>query len=152
MVRSKRRAGQTAEEYSAYLKVWRAKNPEYMKTYMKSYRAKNIEKILVNDRVRGKLRPPSARRKEWLKDKYGITLGQFMEMAEAQGQKCPLCDKICARSEKPQSGFHVDHDHQTGVVRGLLCGPCNRRLGQLGDSVAGVELFLSRVRAYLERT
>lgn len=41
----------------------------------------------------------------------------------------------------------ADHDHDTGVIRGLLCHNCNRALGFLGDSIEGVRLAL----AYLER-
>jgi len=127
--------------------AWRAAHSEENKTYQKKWRKRNPD----YEKERGRVRTTAARRKEYLKGKYGLTVGQFLEMAEAQGHTCPLCQKVCARSERPKSGLHVDHDHSTGKVRGLLCGPCNRTLGKLGDSVEGIELFLSRARAYLER-
>ena len=149
--KNKRRTGQTDEEYSLYMKEWRAKNPEYMKAYMRDYRVKNGDALRVNDKARGKLRSSLARRREWLKGKYGLTLGQYLEMAEAQGHACPLCERICAKSESRESGLHVDHDHKTGKIRGLLCGQCNKLLGKLGDSLEGAEQFVERLRRYLRR-
>lgn len=63
--------------------------------------------------------------------KYGITTEEFEEMAAAQDQKCAACGK------RPKGRLHVDHDHETKRVRGLLCGPCNRALGFIeGDRAA----------------
>lgn len=51
-------------------------------------------------------------------------------MVEAQGGLCPICKKWEA--------VHVDHDHVTGKVRGILCEPCNGGLGQFRDSVSTI--------------
>lgn len=64
-------------------------------------------------------------RRHDLRRKYGISEEQFEEMLRRQGGRCAVCD----RGEK----LHVDHDHITGRVRGLLCGKCNRALGLLAD-------------------
>lgn len=76
--------------------------------------------------------------KEWkrarhLKKTYGITVEIFGEMLAAQGGGCA----ICAVKECPshRENLSVDHDHETGVVRGLLCHHCNLLLGYAGDSV-----------------
>jgi hypothetical protein len=53
-------------------------------------------------------------------------------------------DGKCAVCEKP-SPEHVDHDHQTGVVRGMLCFNCNQALGNVRDSLE----VLSRLSMYL---
>ena len=69
-----------------------------------------------------------------LKSLYGVTLDDYDRMAEQQGHKCAICN-----SEDPRgngSRFAVDHDHKTGRVRGLLCGPCNMGIGKLGDDIA----------------
>ena len=130
-----------------YQRQWKAENREHYLESLKDWRRRNPD----YEKNRGRVRTRESRRKEWLKAKYGLTVQQYLEMAEAQGQKCPLCERVCAKSESRESGLHVDHDHVTGEIRGLLCGQCNKVLGKLGDSLEGVERFAARVRSYLER-
>lgn len=70
--------------------------------------------------------------------KYGMSMEQYAELLKQQEGKCAICF-----SDKPRQGkslfFHVDHNHKTGKVRGLLCGPCNRGLGYLQDSLVILE-------------
>lgn len=76
--------------------------------------------------------------------KYGIDEAQYRALAEAQGHKCA----ICRQPPKPRRGvvrLHVDHDHATGAVRGLLCYACNWALGKFGDDPA----LLRRAADYL---
>lgn len=68
----------------------------------------------------------AAGRKGHLKKMYGLTLEDYDQLLEAQGGEC-----VCGAVEDP---LHVDHDHGTGEVRGLLCGSCNRTLGMASDS------------------
>jgi hypothetical protein len=64
---------------------------------------------------------------------YDITLEEYEALLEKQNGVCGIC-------KKPQSTFLcVDHDHTTGEVRGLLCTPCNRGLGLLGDTLNSIE-------------
>ncbi len=58
---------------------------------------------------------------------YGITHAQYVEMEIAQDGRCAICHK------RPAGHLHIDHDHATGKVRGLLCGNCNTALGLLQD-------------------
>jgi hypothetical protein len=83
-------------------------------------------------------------RKEMLRKKYGLTVEQYMAMAEAQSHVC----KICRQPETEKYGaVHVGHDHQTRTVRGLLCGQCNTGLGKFRDDPA----LLRAAIDYLER-
>lgn len=72
--------------------------------------------------------------------KYGITKAQRDALVAAQDGRCALCDEA-------SENLVVDHCHETGVIRGMLCVRCNLGLGRFGDNVAG----LKRAIAYLER-
>ena len=74
----------------------------------------------------------SARQKiTYLKRQYDLTPQEWDRLYEAQGGVCALC-RIPGRLGK-HGKLHVDHDHVTGRIRGLLCTPCNVSLGILGD-------------------
>lgn len=81
-----------------------------------------------------------ARRDGHYRRRFGVTLKQVEGIVEAQGGACAIC-KRPPGVEK----LNHDHDHRTGQLRGMLCGPCNRALGALGDS----EAALLRVIEYL---
>jgi Recombination endonuclease VII len=68
-----------------------------------------------------------------LKSKYGITPHYVVELAEHQGGVCAIC-KAPPNTSKKRGGLHVDHDHATGKVRGLLCESCNQGLGLFRDN------------------
>lgn len=70
-------------------------------------------------------------RRAKLKKSFGITVQQYDEMLDAQGGCCALCG-----SDFPggRGRFVVDHCHETGKIRGLLCNLCNVGLGALRDS------------------
>lgn len=77
---------------------------------------------------------PDQQKNQFLRQAYGITLADYDRMAEQQGYKCAICESTDAKSNGAR--FHVDHDHKTGKVRGLLCGPCNTGIGKFRDSTA----------------
>lgn len=73
------------------------------------------------------------RRSRKLKSKYGLTVAQYDQLMAEQGGRCAICGTSgpdAARWGK----LVVDHDHETGEVRGLLCSNCNCAIGLLGDS------------------
>jgi hypothetical protein len=74
---------------------------------------------------------PRQQREYQLRHMYGIAGGDYDAMLAAQGGKCAIC-----QTDTPgrYNRFQVDHDHSTGRVRGLLCGNCNRGIGNLRDS------------------
>jgi len=74
---------------------------------------------------------------------YGITIKDYNSMLEQQNNKCKLCENSFQQNKK----IHVDHCHNTGKIRGLLCVSCNRGLGYLKDDK---DLLLKAVK-YLKR-
>lgn len=74
------------------------------------------------------------RRTTILKNRYGITEDDYDRMFVQQDGLCAICRKPSMRQN-----FDVDHDHESGKVRGLLCNNCNRGLGHLQDSVLVLE-------------
>ena len=70
-----------------------------------------------------------------MRKRYGIELEEYQALYEAQGGKCAICRVPVDDLGGPKKHrlLHIDHDHATGVVRGLLCNPCNRALGFLRD-------------------
>lgn len=89
-----------------YAREWRKRNPD---------KAKNID----------------------LKKQFGITLMQYNQMLLEQKGVCAICSKP-STTLAPDGGpvrLAVDHDHETGKIRGLLCHHCNKGIGCLNDSV-----------------
>jgi hypothetical protein len=82
-------------------------------------------------------------RDAYLRRTYGITEAEYHEMLDRQGGVCA----ICLRPPKAGKNLHVDHDHVSGWVRGLLCMTCNHDL--LGRRDQDPDLF-RRAAAYLE--
>ncbi len=73
-----------------------------------------------------------------LKHRHGIGADQFDDLVRQQGGVCAICGR-----PDPE---HVDHDHETGEVRGILCFNCNGGLGQFRDSIEA----LRAAAAYLD--
>jgi hypothetical protein len=97
------------------------------------------------DRVNANHRKNNARpeRKRALRDgrTFGISADEFDELLEKQGGGCAVCGK---RPERVAS-LHLDHDHETGGVRGILCLSCNQGIGKFRDDPD----LLERAASYL---
>ena len=118
-------------------------NLEKSRTYSREYQ-----------RQHKRVRPPGARRAEYLRKKgqyqnrfllrrYGITLDQRNQMFANQGGRCAACGCVMTLTEgNIKTAAHIDHDHSTGCVRALLCARCNIVLGQCRESI---EILLSLV-------
>lgn len=79
------------------------------------------------------------------KSRYGLSPEQTKALLERA--KCDCCG-----TDKPGSskGWHIDHNHATGDVRGLLCWKCNLLLGQLGDTSEELIQSYNKLLKYLE--
>jgi hypothetical protein len=77
---------------------------------------------------------------------YGLSTEQFDAMLESQNHQCAICGSQEAHGRWEQ--FHIDHNHATDKVRGLLCNRCNTLLGMADDQIA---ILLAAVK-YLEES
>lgn len=108
---------------------WRREHPEQHREHVRKG-GKNFYK-----------RNPLKVRENALKRKYNIDLISYNKLIDLQNNVCAIC--------KNTGKLHVDHDHITGIVRGLLCMNCNTGIGNLKDSP---ELLRSAINYLLQET
>lgn len=87
-------------------------------------------------------------RNRWLKYNYGITIQEYVKLIEIQKGCCAICGKPETTIKNGRIiRLHVDHNHKTGRIRGLLCSKCNMSIGLCMESK---EILLSMID-YLEK-
>jgi hypothetical protein len=96
---------------------------------------------------------PVKKRNENLKRCYGITLDEYNNLLNNQNGKCATCGTTKPGGRKSGRGggtnvFVVDHCHNTGAVRGLLCHSCNRAMGLLGDNTHIIEEMIKYLQKH----
>lgn len=131
----------------AAAKRWRARNPEKKRAAAKKYYAENRERIIERALARERANPERKRevnRAARYAKKYGITVNDFERMLAIQRNQCAICPAALTRRA------HVDHDHNTGKVRALLCPACNVALGAVertnGSWIGAAQIYLSQFR------
>lgn len=108
---------------------WRARHPEAVR--------------VISERTRPQREAWAESHREQRRDSnrkylYGITKVEFALLLQRQGNKC--ANPRCGAKEPGGNGtWHVDHDHRTGEVRGLLCRRCNVMIGYAKDDVQILE-------------
>lgn len=109
---------------------WAKGNPDRVTELQVTWRLNNVEASREKARRWAEANP--GKRRAALIRRYGISPEKYDEMFNAQGGRCA----ICGGSDSGDSRFdtlHIDHDHETSTVRGLLCGRCNRGVGMFQD-------------------
>lgn len=123
-------------EYSRASNGWRSSRcKECRSKEFKAWRLTRREEMNARNRERY---DPDAQRRYRLKYLYGLTPDARSALLDKQGGVCPIC--------RTDEDLVVDHDHDTGIVRGLLCRRCNSAVGLLQDDPA----MCRRAVAYLE--
>ncbi len=117
---------------------WQENNREKLSEYRKRHHAKRLEDDLESVR--------REQRQAWLMRQYGLTIGDHESLVAAHDNRCAIC-KVQADDGKP---LHIDHDHKTGRVRGLLCGHCNRGIGLFRDNPAVLRRAIEYLRGVEE--
>lgn len=119
-------------------------NPEYQKNYRNSQRYREQDKNYQKEyRKTDKWKNSNLKRRL---DMYKLSHESYEIFLEEQNYSCAICKTHI--SELSRSTLDIDHDHNTGIVRGLLCNSCNRGLGLFKDNVS---LIMSAVK-YLKKS
>lgn len=79
--------------------------------------------------------------------KYNISTGEYNEKLKNQNSCCAICKRHISKTIKPNNPFHIDHNHFTGKIRGLLCNNCNTGIGFFDENID----FLKNAIAYLNK-
>ena len=130
---------------------WRAANPGKEAEYSRTYRECHPGRASENTRRWIENNPESASaawRKQYQRGRrfrqYGVTAEWYRDQLVGQAGRCAICGSVF----KSDKDTHIDHDHATGEVRGLLCANCNRLLGAAKESP---EVLVHAI-SYLERS
>lgn len=97
---------------------------------------------------------PDWRLHEIVRDLHGITGEQYKQMCKNQNNICAICGNsetaknhpLCPRGDKRR--LAVDHDHETGKIRALLCDGCNKGLGCFKDDIAVLESAIVYLKSH----
>lgn len=111
------------------LREYRKKNPEEVRARDRDLYGRELKRFQKKGRDKYH-KDPAHHKDKYLKSLYGLAPGEFKRMLSEQGGVCAIC-------KLPPTGkrsLGVDHDHKSGTIRGLLCGPCNSGIGLLKES------------------
>lgn len=131
------------EKVYAKRRALRAQNREKIAAAKRDWGQRNPEAVSMQ-RVRTRLKRMNGMADKSLRFHYGVTLEAFNAVAELQGHVCAICGTHDTTTRAKR--LVVDHDHQTGRVRALLCHRCNCGLGYFKDNPA----LLRKALVYLE--
>lgn len=120
-------------------KRWRERNPEKVKEKHKKYAEKNKERCkeyYSNNKDKAFER--------YLKNTYQMSVEEYETSLKNQSELCAICKSKCVSGKK----LAVDHNHDTGQIRGLLCCKCNRGLGNFNDNLDLLEQAVLYLKTY----
>jgi len=132
---------EVAREYMrAYKKAWAARNLEHVREYRRQWRASHIEEAREQSRRARAKKPVNTS----VRYHHGFADGELAALFAEQDGRCAICDSPFPM--RGQGCLHIDHDHESGIRRGLLCKPCNTALKAVDNLGAS---WVLRALAYL---
>ena len=75
---------------------------------------------------------------------YGLTIEEFAAKRAEQNDRCAICTQVFTKTP------NVDHNHETGQVRKLLCGPCNIAIGLVKEDINILQAAITYLKSFLE--
>ena len=129
-------------------KVYRLANAEKVSSYRKNYYVEHqeVEKTKMKDYREKKTTSTDARkqqRERRLKKDFGLSLEHYDELLQQQNNVCA----ICGNPNQTKGPLAVDHNHNTGKIRELLCIRCNMGLGAVNEDIS----ILTAMIEYLKK-
>ena len=131
----------------AYMAEYRKKNPHKISEWSKKYYQKYRERELAKGQNRYRKDWANTRTIAWkkhLKKNYNITPQEYDQLFNIQNGECAICGTHQMYLDKT---LNVDHNHETGKIRGLLCLHCNSTIGYAKENVGTLALIID----YLNR-
>lgn len=133
---------------NCYEKDLRKRNPEFTERQKENTEqwVRNHKRWKTDDDRKYQSKPESKDRKS-LRNRlrtlktFGLSIEDEEALIKLQNNKCAICG-----GERDRKWFDIDHDHETGQVRGLLCSKCNKGIGLLGDCIEGLERALNYLK------
>lgn len=110
-------------------------------------------RVNYNARKREKYKEPEEQkrqRKAMLKLRYNLTPEEYDTLLKSQNKVCAICNT--GNTHKRHKYLHVDHNHITGHVRGLLCHQCNTLIGNSKDSIDILNKAIHYLNRHLDTT
>jgi len=124
---------------SAKYRAWYEAHKRERSVYAKAYRAAHREELKAYHQAKYRANR-TARLEEHRQRTYGITRDQFLGLLQAQDGRCAICRRLFDLVHMhTKASPHVDHDHTTGEIRGLLCMSCNQALGLMQESLEAIQ-------------
>jgi hypothetical protein len=143
--RAKKRYIENVDIIKERKKQWYQLNKERIRSLSRDHYEENKEQIKAQVKEYCRKNPIKVKNTS-LKYKFGISIEEYNDLLSLQEGKCAICGSIeTGRSDTKY--LHVDHDHLSGKVRGLLCNKCNIGIGLFNDDI----FRLKKAIIYLER-
>ena len=118
-----------------YLKAWKTKNKDHYRQYQRDYYKNHPEK----------------HKRRHLKREYNLSIEEFNKLLIIQSNVCAICQQPETHKEYHSGkikSLAVDHNHETGKIRGLLCSNCNVAVGLLKDSTLHAQALVDYLKKF----
>lgn len=109
-------------------------------------RCKVCESNRIKDKYHNKEGEKERIKYKHIERRYGLTKEEYLQKLNKQGCQC----EICKVELKNDIKTHIDHNHKTGKVRGILCKECNHILGWVKDDINRIQWYINYLNKYNE--
>lgn len=92
-------------------------------------------------------RSKEARKEQYVQWRWGLTILEYKQKSDAQGNVCAICKKVCKTGRE----LAVDHNHTTNKIRDLLCYSCNTTLGLVEENVDVLDAMIQYIQKHQEK-